>query len=122
MIRLKVNRNDVERALEQVLVPKKLWDGGWRIIVWHSRTKRWETPGYDGLPPRIDYGPFLRAEKAFAKTTIEEYRRHNPRRRFRLQRIGGRWLINFYGDIIWSRGREPKWWKEWTGGRPQSQL
>jgi hypothetical protein len=118
LIELPLNASRYKHMIERLLVPKRIWMGGWNIAVWDSRERRW-WPLCDtwiGINAR----PFLKHQENLARAELLRYRAIYPRMRFRLQPIGAPWLLRYYGDIIWNP-HDPdraEWFEKWGGGSP----
>ena len=119
MIELPLNADRYERMIERLLVPKRIWKGGWYVTVWNSRARLYFPAGTD-VDSDLEYGPFLRHEEKAARAYLACLRALYPRRRFRLQRIGAPWLISFYSDIVRDSDdpERAQWFEKWGGGSP----
>ena len=76
--------------LVQMLVPRRIWQGGWLLQVWSSKERRWKRC-------TLDTGYFRSNERREAHSWLSDRRKQYPHRRFRLQRINGQ---DFYQDLF----------------------
>ena len=118
LIELPLNAARYERTVERLLVPRRIWKGGWYIATWSPRWRHWES-AYR-INPSLDWGPFLKYQEKRAWVAIIGARVLYPHRRFRLQPVGAPWLLNFYSDIVCDPDspERSKWFEKWGGGSP----
>ena len=118
MIELPLNPTRYSRLVERLLVPRRIWKGGWYITLWNSRRRRWEAPF--GIPdPDLDCGPFLKNQEKWARAQLACFRALFPRWRFRLQPIGAPWILDFYDDLVWYPDDPDRaWFEKWGGASP----
>ena len=103
MLELRLERRPPERAVERLLV------------VWESRERRW-APAYILTRSMADE-PFLRNQEKIAKACLAAFRKLYPRRRFRLQPVGAKWLMGFYDDLVlFPDDPDREWFERWGGG------
>jgi hypothetical protein len=103
--------------VERLLVPRRIWKGGWCISRWNSRRRRWEVP-FD-IHPDLECGPFLKYQQKWARAQLACFQALYPRSRFRLQPVEARWILDFYDDLVWYPDDPDREWLEvWGGGSP----
>ena len=116
MIKLHVNPKQYTSMLERLLVPRRIWKGGWYVSFWNSRRQRW-VPAFNIYD--LNCGPFLKHQKKRARAQLAFFQKLLPRCRFRLQPIGAAWLLNFYDGLVWCPDDpDRKWFEAWGGGSP----
>ncbi len=122
MIELPLNSRLYTRMVERLLVPRRIWRGGWYIAFWNSRRRRWEDAC--SVPdPDLDGGPFLRHQERWARAQLACFRALFPCWRFRLQPIGAPWMLDYFDELIWHPDHPWRaWFENWGGGSPLWQL
>ena len=105
--------------VERLLVPRRIWKGGWYVSVWNSGIRCWEPAFAMFASLDLSDWPFLKHQEKRARAQVVLARLLFPRRRFRLQRIGAPWLLKFCEDLVWcSDAPERAWFEYWGGDSP----
>ena len=120
MIELPLNPRRFSRKAKRfelwMLVPRRIWQGGWLLQIWSSKERRWKRCTLDD-----DDGYFLSNEREYADSWLSDRRKVYPHRRFRLQRINGQRFVDFYQDLVWNPDADApgrSWFEWWGGGSP----
>jgi len=115
MIELPLNPRRFNRIAKRfelwILVPRRIWQGGWLLQVWSSKERRWKRCTFDD-----DDGYFLSNERGYADSWLSDRRKVYPHLRFRLQQISGERFVDFYQDLVWNPDASGRSWFEWWGG------